>query len=306
MRKDAELARRAERQYGIFSLRDVTELRFTEAERRERLESGRWQPVHDNAYRVAGAPRLWKGDLLAACWAGGFRAAASHRSALALMNLPGGRRNVPEIVTPRWRRARHDGVVVHETTVLSADDVTGVDGIPVTTPARTLVDAAAVLHPSTLDIAVDEALRRDLVTFDALWTRVAELGGRGRAGTAHLRAFLAARHPDADLSESVRETLLVDALVAANLPRPVLQQEIRDRSGTFVARVDAAYPHARVALEYDSYLHHGGRAKHARDLERRNRMAALGWHVISVTGPALRAGAADACRAVRALLQGAA
>ncbi len=159
-----------------------------------------------------------------------------------------GRNYVPEIVTPRWRRARHDGVVVHETTVLSADDVTGVDGIPVTTPARTLVDAAAVLHPSTLDIAVDEALRRDLVTFDALWTRVAELGGRGRAGTAHLRAFLAARHPDADLSESVRETLLVDALVAANLPRPVLQQEIRDRSGTFVARVDAAYPHARVAL----------------------------------------------------------
>ena len=53
---------------------------------------------------------------------------------------------------------------------------------------------------------------------------------------------------------------------------PVLQHEVRD-GAVLVARVDAAYPDFQIALEYDSYEHHTGRAAAVRDSARRNRLA---------------------------------
>jgi hypothetical protein len=76
-----------------------------------RIARGLWQRLYDDVYIAAGAPLTWKGALLAACWAGGFRSAASHRSAAALWQLAGG------------RRAQHDGLVIHETKAL--EEVTG-------------------------------------------------------------------------------------------------------------------------------------------------------------------------------------
>jgi hypothetical protein len=53
-----------------------------------------------------------------------------------------------EITCPRWRRARHDGLVVHETKAFDPVDAMVIDGIPVTTPQRTLLDLGAVSHES--------------------------------------------------------------------------------------------------------------------------------------------------------------
>jgi very-short-patch-repair endonuclease len=99
---------------------------------------------------------------------------------------------------------------------------------------------------------------------------------------------------------------LLKALRAAGLPDPVRQHVISDRAGRVVARADAAYPRAQIAIEYDSYLHHGARAKYVRDLARRNDLTALGWQVLHVTGPALRAGAPELCQVLRSLLTDAA
>jgi very-short-patch-repair endonuclease len=191
---------------------------------------------------------------------------------------------------------------VHETRWWSSDDVHRLEPVDVTLPARTLIDAAAVLHQSTLELAVDEALRRGLVAFDTLWQRVEGLSQPGRRGIRSLRGLLARRHPEAALTESVYEHLLVKALRAEGLPSPVLQHVISDEAGRAVARADAAYPRAQIAIEYDSYLHHGARAKYVRDLSRRNDLTALGWRVLHVTAPALRSGAPDLCRALRSLL----
>ncbi len=266
-----------------------------------RVSTGQWIAVFRGVYRLAGPEPDWRGLGAAACKAAPGPAAISHRSALAIYDLPGARRHVTEISTPRWRRARHVGLVVHETRAWSPDDV-DVSDVPVTLPARTLIDAAAVLHESTLELAVDEALRRDLVAFAELWRRVEELSQRGRRGIGVLKAVLARRHPQADLAESVREHLLFKALRDAGLPDPVLQYEIVDHAGNLLARPDIAYPRIKVAIEYDSYLHHGGRAKYVRDLGRRNDLTALGWRVLHVTGPDLQSGAIDLCRALRSLL----
>jgi hypothetical protein len=303
---DRELSVVAARQHGIFSFGDTESCGFTPKQRRTRLASGLWMTVHDGAYRIAGAPPTWRGELLAACWAGGFRSVASHRSALAVYDLPGKRERVAEITTPRWRRARHSGIAAHETCDLPESDITHVDAIRVTTPVRTLIDAAAVLHISTLELAVDEALRRGVIEFDPLWLRLDELAKPGRRGIRPLRRILLSRHPDAGLTQSVCEHLLLTAIRKAGLPAPVLQHEVRDPSGRLVARLDASYPDRRIAIEYDSYLHHGARAKYVRDLDRRNRLTALHWSVLHVTGSDLRAEAEGLAAKLRSLLDPAA
>src|SRR5262245_24618672 len=134
---DRTLAAASEATFGIFTLAHADESGLTRGEARHRIDSGQWVPLHEDVYRLAGAPNSWRGALLAACWAGGFRAVASHRSAAALWGLAGGKRSIQEICCPRWRRARHESLVVHESKALDPVDTTFVDAIPVTTPERT-------------------------------------------------------------------------------------------------------------------------------------------------------------------------
>jgi hypothetical protein len=140
----AAIAAFAADHYGVLTLAHGHRLGLTRRQIDELVEPGQWLHRYENVYLVASTPRSWKGNLLAACWAGGFRAVASHRSAAALWGLAGGRRNLVEITCPRWRRARHDGVVVHETKVLGGPDITLLDKIPSTTPEVTLLGLAAV------------------------------------------------------------------------------------------------------------------------------------------------------------------
>ena len=115
---DDRLRQESERTFGVFSRAHARLAGLSIAQIRDRLADGRWHVVHRGVFRVAGAPLPWQGAVLAACWAGGFRAAASHRSAAALWDLPGGRQDLVEITCPRWRRAQHDMLIVHETTRL--------------------------------------------------------------------------------------------------------------------------------------------------------------------------------------------
>jgi hypothetical protein len=276
--------------YGIFTSAHAAAVGLQRQQRSSRLTHREWITLYDEVYRLAAVAPSWRGDLLAACWAGGFRAVASHRSAAALWDLPGGRRHLPEITCPRWRRAHHrDGLVVHESNALDFDDCTFVDGIPVTGPELTLLGIAAVCSPSVLEMAADAAEHRRLTTPAALRALVGRLGGRGRRGVGRLRALLDVRDPACGVAESVQETRLRQALRAAGLPEPVMQFEVR-HAGTFVARVDAAYPEHRIAIEYDSYRHHGGRGAIDRDGARRSRLLAVGWLPFTATHAELSSG----------------
>ena len=70
----------------------------------------------------------------------------------------------------------------------------------------------------------------------------------------------------------------------------------------FVGRVDFAYPEDRVAIEYDSYEHHVGKAALLRDSTRRKALLAAGWTPLSATAADVRAGGARLAAAVRAAL----
>lgn len=102
------------------------------------------------------------------------------------------------------------------------------------------------------------------------------------------------------------ETLMLDVIDRHGLPAPVPQYEVYDGHGRFVARVDAAYPDARVAIEYQSYQEHAGPDPLVRDNRRRNALKAIHWDTIEATAPELRDGGQMFCTALRAALRTAA
>jgi very-short-patch-repair endonuclease len=174
------------------------------------------------------------------------------------------------------------GVVIHRVGPLPAVDLTTLDGIPVTSPARTLIDIAAVAPRESVEEALDDALRRGIVSVARLRWRLSELGNSGRRGVGTIRDLIAARGGGEPVPKSVFETRLLRHLRAAGLPIPVRQHEIRVR-GRLVARVDFAYPERRLAIEADSRRWHTGRVRWERDLARRNELTALGWRIVHVT-----------------------
>ena len=80
---------------------------------------------------------------------------------------------------------------MHESQALDPIDVTIVDHIPVTSTARTIFDLTAVCGPTTVDLAIDNALRRELTTFSDLHAVLDRLARRGRTGVVRFRELLA-------------------------------------------------------------------------------------------------------------------
>jgi hypothetical protein len=296
--QDVELARIVRSTQSIFTAAQAEAVGIRGNGRRYRVRIGHWDQLYSGIYRLAGAPATWRGDVLAACHAGGELTAASHRSAAALWGIAGGREDALEITCSRWRRARQAGLLVHETKLIRSSDLVQVDGIPVTSVARTLLDLGAVCTPTVVEIALEAALRRNLVMLTDLTATLRELGRRGRDGCGVLRSILDERAPHEATPESDMETFLRRVLLRHGLPAPVPQYVVRYH-GRFVARVDFAYPEERIAVEYESYEHHTGKVALVRDSARRNQLIAADWTVVTATMRDLRAGGHELAATIR-------
>ncbi|MGH2670262.1 MAG: type IV toxin-antitoxin system AbiEi family antitoxin domain-containing protein, partial [bacterium] len=212
---DARVASLAAAQYGAFSRRQAAELGATKNAIRHRIDVGRWEhaaPPH--VFRLAGAPTTWRQVLMVACLAWGVGAVISHRTAAALWGLAGFAPGRVELTVPRRRERKAPGVVHRN--ALSAPDVTILDGIPVTTPARTLIDVASAATREAMEEAVDDALRRGLVSIPRLRWRLDDLG-RGRPGVGTMRKLIDARDPSTSIPGSVFERKVLRMLRQAGL-----------------------------------------------------------------------------------------
>jgi very-short-patch-repair endonuclease len=174
--------------------------------------------------------------------------------------------------------------------MLTDEDRTIIDAIPTTTVERTIFDLPAVTSAFTVELAIDNALRRELTSLDALGVVLFRLAKRGRRGTRLLRGMLAERDPSYAPTESERELMLLRVLREHGLPEPERQFSIHDDAGNFIARPDLVYRELRIAMEYDSYQHHVGKAALARDSRRRNALTAHGWIVLVATAEDVRYG----------------
>lgn len=242
---------------------------------------------------------------MAACFAGGKSSVASFRSALALWDLPGGEQTV-EVTSVRHRRARHDGLIPHESRFLGERDLAYQRGIPVTRPARTLCDTAALVlrrevSRETLELAVYEALRRNMTDLVAMWRAWERLGGTRRNGGEVMESMLRALVPPDRNADSRPELLLLRLIRSRGLPEPALQHRVWLSPTRYVV-LDLAWPEDLTCMEFDSYKYHGSRPKYSRDKQRELELKALGWERISVDDDELDAGAPLALAALTAVL----
>jgi very-short-patch-repair endonuclease len=201
----------------------------------------------------------------AAAWFGApFAAAGDPVTVLRTQDVP-------------WKGPR--GVRVHQTT-LRPDERTVVDGLPLSSALRTAWDVAALEPLPVAVAALDGMVRAESIGLPEL--RVMAAQGMGRFGAARVRRAVPLVDPRA---ESAPESRVRVALVLAGLaPEP--QYEVRS-GGRFLARVDFAWPEARVALEYEGAYHFED-GQIVRDEERMSRLRAAGWIVIRISAADLR------------------
>jgi very-short-patch-repair endonuclease len=282
--REAVLADLAELQFGVFARRQAFAAGYTRDSAHRCVASGEWQMARRGVYRMRGAPRSWHQDLMSAVIWAGPGAAASHRSAAALWALDGFPPGGVEVSASRQLRSRSAGTVVHKVEPFALVDLARLSGIPVTAAGRTLLDLAAVVPKERVEVALEDALRRGLVSLDRLGDMLFRLGRRGRRGAGRFHELLRARDPSVAPPESVLEARLLRLLAEARLPAPARQYEIWD-AGRLVARADFAYPDSRVVIEADGYAYHSGRAAWQRDLIRHNALVALGWRVLRFSWP---------------------
>ncbi|MDP1807066.1 MAG: DUF559 domain-containing protein, partial [Acidimicrobiales bacterium] len=212
--------------------------------------------------------------------AAGPSAAASHRSAAALLRIPGfERRGVPEVTTPRTRRHRDPGTIVHRWRPFPDDHLTVIDDIVTTRAARTLVDLAGVVHAQRTERAVDNCLAVGSVTFCSLHATFLELAGRGRKGVAVMREILGERDADYVPPASELEAIFRELLRLAGLPDADRQVDVGDSQG-WIGRVDFGYPHLRVLIELDGRRFHSALLDRRADSRRDQRLRAAGWREV--------------------------
>jgi very-short-patch-repair endonuclease len=267
-----------------------------------RLAKPLLEHVHEGVYRIVGSPPTWHQRLRAACLASSGANAVSFRAAAQLWGLPGGE-EIVEITAPRHRRMQLPGVRIHESFYLTDRDATYLHGIPVTRPARVICDLALLvargeLRPNTLELALQEALRRGLVDLARVAEEWQRLGGVMRPGGRVLEELLAdfirpVRHTDTS-----GESQLLQLIRAGGLPEPMPQHRV-DISPTKSFKLDFAWPDAKVYCEFDPYKWHGARDKYMRDTKRRLELARAGWSGVPVTDDELDSGARLATELLR-------
>jgi predicted transcriptional regulator of viral defense system len=181
-RRNARVAEWAAEEWGVLSLDELRECRLNREAVRRRVESGWLHPLYRAVYAVGHPGVSRQGRFLAAVKSLGKHAVLSRFSAAALWGFVDWDGRHPEVTVPRDGIASRRGIRVHRTSVLEPRDIARHEGVPVTSPARTLVDLAAVVNDRLLRRAVRQAQSLRRVSVPQLVSTLRRLGPR--RGTA--------------------------------------------------------------------------------------------------------------------------
>jgi Protein of unknown function (DUF559) len=182
-----------------------------------------------------------------------------------------------EIASPRDTRSR--GAIRRHCALLPPDEVTVLDGIPVTSVHRTLFDYAGISSVDRLEAAVREAeFRRlwDHLSLPALLARYP-----GSRGNANLRLCLERLGRTPGFTRSDLEELFLPFLDRFRLPRPHLNARLELR-GQWI-EVDCLWRNERLIAELDGRVAHETRSAFEVDRDRDRSLQAKGWRVVRIT-----------------------
>ena len=154
-------------QHGYFNAGQARAHRVSRQLLDHHVHRGRFERIRRGLYRIQGFPTAEHDDMREAWMAvDSADALLSHNSALAALDLSDNIPDAVHLLVPRRSRGlrRPPGVVLH--TRPDSEHIATVwrDGLPLTAPARTLLDVADSIQPEQLALAVTQALRRGLIT----------------------------------------------------------------------------------------------------------------------------------------------
>jgi len=269
-RPDAAIARIAERQHGVISAAQAQGAGVSDDAIRVRALAGRLHRVHRGVYAVGHSALSPEGRWMAAVLAiggkpargdsvlGHWGAAVSHRSAAFLWRLlPVAEGPVDVIVAGGDGRARRHGIHVHRSQSLARTDVTQREGIPVTTPMRTIVDLRRALTWRWAGSVPPYELRKAIRQADVLGLPIGNESG--------------------DRTRSDLERDFLRLCRRRRLSRP----EVNVPIGPYL--VDFIWQDRKLIVETDSYLYHRGKLAFQEDRERDLDLRRRGYDVIRLS-----------------------
>lgn len=241
-----------------------------------RARNGRLHRVHRGVYAVGHPSVSIEGRFLAAVKACGEGAALSHRAAGALWGIVPWEESEVEVTVATPGTRRHQGVRVHRTNWLERRDLRTRDRITVTSPARTLLDLAALLQPAALRRAVRQAQSLKRVNIRQL---VDVLGRAGTRRGARRLARLVAEGPVP--TRTVLEDVVLDLILRNGFERPDIDEPLALAGRRVVP--DFRWAAQRLVVEADGAAWHDNKLAREDDAERQALLEADGERVIRVT-----------------------
>lgn len=295
---DVRAARVGRIQHGRASRAQLAALGIAGRTIQRRVTAGIWGAHPGGVVDLGTHGPSWEQELATALLAAGADQGTAWASHLTAAYLHGFLDVEPPqrlaVTVPRSRRPSPRKGQIHRVRALPADERTIVLGMPATSAARTILDIAATVPVDRLEPLLWEASRHR----PALTLELARCGTRWpyHRGRSAVQGLLRDLHPQFAEVESPLEVYGLLALRDPQLPEPVLQYRVRDHHGRIVQRVDAAWPAARIAVEFDGAAYHGSPSQQARDRRGRERLRSLGWVVIVVTALDLTGGRLEALK----------
>jgi very-short-patch-repair endonuclease len=245
--RDTVIAQIAARQHGVIHIRQLLAAGLSRPGVARRVAASRLHPVYRGVYAVGHSGLSVRGRWKAATLALGPTSILSHRSAAELWRMLPESRRFPHVIVPgAGDRSRRRGIYAHRSISLVKGEATSRDGIPVTTPARTLADLRRTLSAGLVRKARREAeyLRLPLAGADR--------GDGTASGLEHAFLRVCRRH---------------------RLPEPEVNVELDGFT------VDFFWRPQRLVVEVDGYRAHGGWQAFQEDHVRDTRLAAAGHYV---------------------------
>ncbi len=274
-RPDVLIARRAADAWGVLSLDELFACGLSRNAVMNRVRNGRLHPIHRGVYAVGHADLPLEGRFLAAvkaCRTG----VLSHFSAAALWGFIPWEERYPEVTVVGASRPVQSGIRIHRTTRLDLDDRTRHHGIPITSPARTLLDLAATLEHRPLRAATRRAQSLHRANVRQLAATLARHARR--RGAARL-AEIIATGPAPTRSEL--EDVVLDLILRGGHVHPDVNVPYDVEGRRTIP--DFRWPEQHLVLEADSTTWHDNALARADDAERQALLEAHGERVLRVT-----------------------
>ena len=277
------MAALAAQQHGVVASRQLAAIGILANAVTIRVDRGRLHRIHRGVFAVGHAACTDRGYALAAVLACGPGAALSHRDAAALWQLIDVKRPGAIDVTVASRsRAGRAGICVHRTRRLHPDEVTTLDGIPVTTVARTLIDLTDCCGRDRQARAVREADYLRLLDLDAVDAALQRAQGRRRL---HVLRDVLAHHRPGTVVRSELEHRFLELCREAGLPQPECNVPLQIDGQRYV--VDCLWREQRVVVELDGAAAHATQRTFEADRTRDAALTASGFKPLRFTWQAL-------------------